>query len=118
MSTPMQPDEPFRVSMSEAFAAVREDILMEEATASAQMAIEGDQRRHVRHDGFEGVHCCGCGLDPMDTHAMFVKGYEAVTPVEALAYVMNEEGTFNHGTGHYWCDGCYIKAGMPLGLAP
>lgn len=28
-------------------------------------------------------------------------------------YVINEEGTFNPSNGHFLCDECYIKAGMP-----
>lgn len=118
MSTPMQPDEPFQVSMSEAFNAVREEILMEEATASAEMAMAGEQPRHVRHDGFNGIHCCGCGRGPEETHGFAVESDDGSKVAVALAYVMAEEGTFNDRTGHYWCDGCYITAGMPLGLAP
>lgn len=28
-------------------------------------------------------------------------------------YVIQEEGTYNPENGHFLCDSCYIKAGMP-----
>lgn len=33
-------------------------------------------------------------------------------------YVKQEEGTYNRSNGHFWCTECYIKIGMPLGIAP
>lgn len=35
---------------------------------------------------------------------------EGISPDE---YVWREEGTLNKENGHFLCDGCYIKAGMP-----
>lgn len=28
------------------------------------------------------------------------------------------DGTYNPDNGHFWCDACYIAAGMPLGRCP
>ena len=33
-------------------------------------------------------------------------------------FVKQEEGTYNHTNGHFWCTKCYVSAGMPLGVAP
>jgi hypothetical protein len=30
-------------------------------------------------------------------------------------YVRAEEGTFNNANGHFACDTCYIRMGMPVG---
>jgi hypothetical protein len=35
------------------------------------------------------------------------------TPEQREDYVRNEEGTYNRENGHFLCDMCYIKAGMP-----
>ena len=32
-------------------------------------------------------------------------------------YVKTEEGTYNPRTGLFYCTECYIRIGMPLGLA-
>lgn len=37
------------------------------------------------------------------------------TPEMREAYVLREEGTYNHQNGHFLCDGCYIAKGMPSG---
>lgn len=60
--------------------------------------------------------CKGCGKLAKDileykTLAMEM-GYE-----DADEAVANEEGTFNPKTGAFYCTTCYIKAGMPLGIA-
>lgn len=34
-------------------------------------------------------------------------------PSRRVAYVLMEEGTLNPNNGHFLCDDCYIKAGMP-----
>ncbi len=36
----------------------------------------------------------------------------------ASEYVRLNEGTYNRENGHFLCDACYIKAGMPLGVCP
>jgi hypothetical protein len=30
-------------------------------------------------------------------------------------YIKQEEGTYNKSNGHFLCDSCYIRAGMPVG---
>lgn len=42
---------------------------------------------------------------------------EDVARQERVTYV-REDGTYNRDNGHFWCDRCYIRAGMPLGVAP
>ena len=37
------------------------------------------------------------------------------TPKMREDYVRDEEGTYNPENGHFLCDECYIKAGMPSG---
>ena len=34
-------------------------------------------------------------------------------PIKRVQYVLREEGTLNTSNGHFLCDSCYIKAGMP-----
>jgi len=45
--------------------------------------------------------------------------YNATTEEERQAKrikaVIREEGTYNPNNGHFLCDSCYIKAGMPTG---
>jgi hypothetical protein len=31
-----------------------------------------------------------------------------------VEYIQKEEGTYNPKNGHFTCDGCYIKLGMPV----
>jgi hypothetical protein len=33
-------------------------------------------------------------------------------------YIIQEEGTYNYKNGHFLCDECYIKAGMPTAPFP
>lgn len=40
-----------------------------------------------------------------------------VTPEMREKYIRTEEGTYNRLNGHFLCDDCYIKAGMPSGPA-
>jgi hypothetical protein len=35
--------------------------------------------------------------------------------VSAEEYVWHEEGTLNRETGHFACDDCYVRIGMPVG---
>lgn len=53
--------------------------------------------------------CMGCNNLAADC------GYDSfLEPGESAdEYVKREEGTYNHNNGHFLCDGCYIKAGMP-----
>lgn len=62
------------------------------------------------------IHCLLClklpeQLDEYSSEA----AYLGITPDE---YVEDEEGTFNPDTNHFYCTDCYIKLGMPLGVAP
>jgi hypothetical protein len=67
----------------------------------------------------EGPVCVGCGKTP-DQLAEYV---EMVAPdyggfKSADEAVRKNEGTFNRQNQHFWCTSCYIKVGMPLGVAP
>lgn len=60
--------------------------------------------------------CVGCHKRPHDfsTYRFMVEeeGY-----ADADEAVRRNEGTYNRENGHFWCDGCYIRAGQPLGKA-
>jgi hypothetical protein len=62
---------------------------------------------------FTGPFCVGCGRRPHEI-GVYVDcaATEEITPDE---YVRREEGTYNPATGHFLCDECYIRAGMPVG---
>lgn len=36
---------------------------------------------------------------------------------ERIKYARTD-GTYNPSNGHFWCDACYVKVGMPLGKCP
>lgn len=55
------------------------------------------------------MRCTGCGKTP-DQLWRAEAELEGMTPDE---YAM-EDGTFNETNGHFLCDSCYIKAGMPV----
>ena len=66
--------------------------------------------------------CAGCGKlaselqeykDMCDPDSQGYEGYKDAD--EAVRY---NEGTWNRANNHFWCTSCYIKAGMPLGVAP
>lgn len=61
--------------------------------------------------------CNGCGKTAND-----IRSYDDYTTAEGYTtneeFVLHEEGTYNAVNGHFWCDPCYIGAGMPLGVAP
>lgn len=60
--------------------------------------------------------CIGCNKSPIriEEYQYFREdGYRS-----ADDYVKNEEGTYNPKNGHFYCSSCYIKADMPLGVAP
>ena len=40
-----------------------------------------------------------------------------VRNLTADQFVEQEEGTLNRDTNRFYCTGCYIKIGMPLGVA-
>jgi hypothetical protein len=55
--------------------------------------------------------CIGCGKTPdeLSEYSPRSTGMD-LTPDE---YVWQEEGTLNPSNGHFLCDSCYIRAGMP-----
>lgn len=61
------------------------------------------------------LKCAVCGKSPceIEEYVDYAK-IEGMTPEE---YVRQEEGTYNSQNGHFWCTGCYIKIGMPRGVA-
>lgn len=61
------------------------------------------------------MECLSCGHTP-DEIAEYVQAAadENVSPED---YVRTEEGTFNAAIQRFWCTACYIKIGMPLGVA-
>lgn len=40
-----------------------------------------------------------------------------LTPLSVERWVRQNEGTYNRATGRFWCPECYLKAGMPPGVA-
>lgn len=61
------------------------------------------------------VHCKGCGKKPSELEEYISAAQDNnMTPDD---YVVQEEGTYNHNTGEFWCTSCYVKAGCPLGKA-
>lgn len=62
------------------------------------------------------VKCACCGKKPEE-----LAEYRDIAKVEgytsAEEAVRREEGTYNPRNGHFYCTACYIKKGMPLGVA-
>lgn len=59
--------------------------------------------------------CKICGRKPDEIREYIsMATYENIAPEE---YMIREEGTLNLRTGLFYCTGCYIKIGMPLGTA-
>lgn len=62
------------------------------------------------------IRCAGCGRPPAEIgEYVEAADQEEMTPDQ---YVQTNEGTFNPENGHFWCTACYIKVGLPLGVAP
>jgi len=40
---------------------------------------------------------------------------ESERPETRASFVIQEDGTYNPSNGHFLCNDCYIKAGMPSG---
>jgi hypothetical protein len=62
------------------------------------------------------IRCAGdCKRLPKEI-GEYVEGAieENMTPDQ---YVRNQEGTYNPWNGHFYCTSCYIKLGMPNGIA-
>jgi len=56
---------------------------------------------------------CGRKPDEIREYIKMAKDYNITTS----QVIEQEEGTFNPKTGLFYCTGCYIKIGMPLGTA-
>lgn len=61
------------------------------------------------------VKCKVCKRHPEEiAEYVSMAKLENTTPEE---YVIQEEGTYNHETGEFFCTDCYIKLGCPNGTA-
>lgn len=62
----------------------------------------------------EQMECIGCHKHPseIEEYVLCAK-QEPNYFTDAADYVRKEEGTFNAENGHFACDICYIKMGMP-----
>ncbi len=61
------------------------------------------------------MKCKVCGKTPQEIEEYVDMGKaESMTPEE---FVRQEEGTYNRETGMFYCTECYVKVGMPLGVA-
>lgn len=59
--------------------------------------------------------CKVCGREPSQIFEYLLAGLEfRMTPEE---FVEKEEGTYNRDTQLFYCTECYIRIGMPLGVA-
>lgn len=63
---------------------------------------------------FEVKYKC-CGQKPEEIIEYIVEAdEEGITPEQ---FVVENEGTFNPVTGRFYCTNCYVKVGMPCGIA-
>lgn len=60
--------------------------------------------------------CIGCNKRPDEIDEYLDE--EVLDGMTPNNYVRKEEGTYNAVNGHFYCTRCYIKARMPLGIAP
>lgn len=60
--------------------------------------------------------CIGCNRCPKEIEEYSKECTES--NIEPDDYVRQEEGTYNPHNGHFYCTECYVKADMPLGVAP
>lgn len=61
------------------------------------------------------IQCKRCGKEPHELREYITLAKELqCTPEQA---VVREEGTYNRGTGKFYCTVCYVAVGMPLGRA-
>ena len=51
----------------------------------------------------------------LDTFIIDENNFRECSAEEREAYVRKEEGTYNMNNGHFACDSCYIRIGMPNG---
>lgn len=61
------------------------------------------------------MKCKCCGKKPSEIREYVIySADEEITPEE---FVEQNEGTYNSKTGLFYCTDCYIKLGMPSGIA-
>ncbi|RYD02478.1 hypothetical protein N752_24425 [Desulforamulus aquiferis] len=61
------------------------------------------------------VKCKVCKRKPDEIYEYIISARgERISPQE---YVIRQEGTYNMLTGKFYCTKCYIKIGLPLGVA-
>jgi hypothetical protein len=63
------------------------------------------------------VRCRGCDRRPHEIPEYVKLAKERGGGITPAGIVAIEEGTYNPRTHAFWCTECYIKAGMPLGVA-
>lgn len=63
------------------------------------------------------IYCVGCGKHPSKLHE-YIDLAEECDYSSAEEAVICEEGTYNESNGHFYCTPCYIRVGMPPGVAP
>lgn len=57
--------------------------------------------------------CIGCDRTPEEIEDIVVLA--KMDGMGASMWVRHEEGTYNPVNGHFACDDCYIRMGMPAG---
>lgn len=57
------------------------------------------------------LECIGCHKSPEELYSP--EAVEAYGFETAREFVLKDEGTLNLTNGHFACDSCYIKMGMP-----
>lgn len=86
------------------------------------VSLEEARRRNVacveQGDDPHDPICIGCARRPHEIEGYVVccmesEGDPRPTDDEVRLYVIHEEGTYNRANGHFLCDPCYIKNGMP-----
>jgi len=65
-----------------------------------------------RERGVIEPRCQGCNMRPFEL-ICYISMTHSRDPEVNDRYVRSEEGTYNPVNGHFLCDACYIKAGMP-----
>lgn len=58
--------------------------------------------------------CIGCNKHPDELWEYSQEATES--DLNPVAYVRQEEGTYNRENGHFLCTQCYVQAGMPTAM--
>jgi len=100
----------------------RSELQLRAAAEFYGITMEEARRRHTvlleQKDNPDDPICIGCARRPFEisdyTYALMDSEEDTPPTVEEVKeYVVQEEGTFNRANGHFLCDECYIKNGMP-----